>query len=327
VDSDAGVGSLEGLSTHVHPGEMAARPRCPRTAHPHPRGRVAATDQRAPGGGNWAAGSGCARSAPRVSGAAPRPASRPAAAGAAIRRRAWAHGPRTPGGAVTCTDAAPSARHASPSARRRSRRRTTGGGGPGGIPQAAGGGTVGEYVAEMRVATPSARRPPRIPLRPPAVAATHRGRRAAERAAGIGGAKRVMPANGAPGSYRPAQARHGRAGCAPASRRKRATGAQAARRHPGEVAARPGSWIAARAPSALPPRASPSASRRSRRRTAGRRAPERAAGIGTLTYAGLTYGAIGSAQVQIILPNPLPASNPLSLQPAYLIAPIRRRAI
>jgi hypothetical protein len=31
------------------------------------------------------------------------------------------------------------------------------------------------------------------------------------------------------------------------------------------------------------------------------------------TYAGLTYGAIGSAQVQIILPNPLPASDPLSL--------------
>jgi uncharacterized protein (TIGR03437 family) len=34
----------------------------------------------------------------------------------------------------------------------------------------------------------------------------------------------------------------------------------------------------------------------------------------TVTYAGLTYGAIGLAQVQIILPNPLPAGNPLSLQ-------------
>jgi uncharacterized protein (TIGR03437 family) len=33
-----------------------------------------------------------------------------------------------------------------------------------------------------------------------------------------------------------------------------------------------------------------------------------------VTYAGLTYGAIGLAQVQIILPNPLPAGNPLSLQ-------------
>jgi uncharacterized protein (TIGR03437 family) len=34
----------------------------------------------------------------------------------------------------------------------------------------------------------------------------------------------------------------------------------------------------------------------------------------TVTYAGLTYGAIALAQVQIILPSPLPGSNPLSLQ-------------
>jgi adhesin/invasin len=35
---------------------------------------------------------------------------------------------------------------------------------------------------------------------------------------------------------------------------------------------------------------------------------------GVVTYAGLTYGAIGLAQVQIILPNALPAGNPLALQ-------------
>jgi uncharacterized protein (TIGR03437 family) len=34
----------------------------------------------------------------------------------------------------------------------------------------------------------------------------------------------------------------------------------------------------------------------------------------TVTYAGLTYGAIGLAQVQIQLPATLPAGNPLSLQ-------------
>jgi hypothetical protein len=34
----------------------------------------------------------------------------------------------------------------------------------------------------------------------------------------------------------------------------------------------------------------------------------------TVTYAGLTYGAIGLAQVQIELPGALPAGNPLSLQ-------------
>jgi uncharacterized protein (TIGR03437 family) len=36
--------------------------------------------------------------------------------------------------------------------------------------------------------------------------------------------------------------------------------------------------------------------------------------IATVTYAGLTYGAIGLAQVQIQLPVTLPAGNPLSLQ-------------
>jgi uncharacterized protein (TIGR03437 family) len=34
----------------------------------------------------------------------------------------------------------------------------------------------------------------------------------------------------------------------------------------------------------------------------------------TVTYAGLTYGAIGLTQVQLILPDPLPAGNPLNLQ-------------
>jgi len=33
-----------------------------------------------------------------------------------------------------------------------------------------------------------------------------------------------------------------------------------------------------------------------------------------VTYAGLTYGAIGLAQVQVTLPGTLPAGNPLSLQ-------------
>jgi len=34
----------------------------------------------------------------------------------------------------------------------------------------------------------------------------------------------------------------------------------------------------------------------------------------TVTYAGLTYGAIGLTQVQVQLPGTLPAGNPLSLQ-------------
>jgi uncharacterized protein (TIGR03437 family) len=33
-----------------------------------------------------------------------------------------------------------------------------------------------------------------------------------------------------------------------------------------------------------------------------------------VTYAGLTYGAIGLTQVQVQLPGTLPAGNPLSLQ-------------
>jgi uncharacterized protein (TIGR03437 family) len=33
-----------------------------------------------------------------------------------------------------------------------------------------------------------------------------------------------------------------------------------------------------------------------------------------VTYAGLTYGAIGLAQAQVKLPETLPAGNPLSLQ-------------
>jgi uncharacterized protein (TIGR03437 family) len=38
-------------------------------------------------------------------------------------------------------------------------------------------------------------------------------------------------------------------------------------------------------------------------------------GLGVpVTYAGLTYGAIGLAQVQVQLPGTLPAGNPLSLQ-------------
>lgn len=79
--------------------------------------------------------------------------------------------------------------------------------------------------------------PIRIPIRPPVVAATGRGRREGgtggltpELAAGIGRAKRVTPPNRHP---------------AVIPRPNRATGAQAARRHPGDVAARRRSGIAA----------------------------------------------------------------------------------
>ena len=65
-------------------------------------------------------------------------------------------------------------------------------------------------------------RPPRIPIRTPAVAAPEHGRRAPGRAVGIRLREarygHPIPATSATRKYRPAQLRHGRAGCASASR-------------------------------------------------------------------------------------------------------------
>jgi hypothetical protein len=107
----------------------------------------------------------------------------------------------------------------SPSARRRSRRRNAGGAGGGtGMPRR----SLHAIPAKWPLADThgcGALRPPRIPSARLAVAATDHGRRAP----GSGGAKRVMPPNRGTRKY---------------VRRTCATGVLAARRHPGEVAAR-----------------------------------------------------------------------------------------
>jgi len=71
------------------PGEVAARTDRLRTNNG--RGRLRCRR-------NWPPASGCARGAPRAARRCSSAASRPAAAGAAIRRGAWAHGLKTPGG-------------------------------------------------------------------------------------------------------------------------------------------------------------------------------------------------------------------------------------
>jgi len=73
------------------PGEVAARTDRLRTNNG--RGRLRCRR-------NWPPASGCARGAPRAARRCSSAASRPAAAGAAIRRGAWAHGLKTPGSGV-----------------------------------------------------------------------------------------------------------------------------------------------------------------------------------------------------------------------------------
>ena len=155
----------------------------------------------------------------------------------------------SPVGPAPIRDAPPSAPRASPSARRRSRRRTA---------AAAPGRTVKSALShpntgQQKVIVPrncatgvqaarrlpaevtACRRPPihgalwmivhhppfrasRFPIRPPAVAATDRGRRAPGLAAGIGRREARYATHPGAGGYRPAQLRYGRAGCASASR-------------------------------------------------------------------------------------------------------------
>jgi len=89
---------------------------------------------------------------------------------------------------------------------------------------------VGDRVAQPAAEVPgrSAFRPARIPIRAPVVAATDDRRRASERGASTGCAKRLMPPNRSTRKSSPGA---------------RATGVQAARRCRGEVAARRRSWI------------------------------------------------------------------------------------
>jgi hypothetical protein len=92
--------------------------------------------------------------------------------------------------------------------------------------RASGCGKSAQWGAPARSTTPSpahhgcgALRPPRIPSATPAVAATDSGRLARGRAGGTGRAKHVLPPNTGSRKHPPAHLRHGRAGCASASRR------------------------------------------------------------------------------------------------------------
>jgi DNA-directed RNA polymerase subunit RPC12/RpoP len=117
-------------------------------------------------------------------------------------------------GPAQTTGAAPS----KPSARAPSARRIPiRAGGRGDGPRTAGGGNGGRQV-QLMDAAPSC--PPRTPIRPRAVAATDRRRGRRGRTDGERAARSALcHPTGARGCHPPAQPRHGRAGCASASRR------------------------------------------------------------------------------------------------------------